>query len=131
MRIDHLAIWTDDIEKMRHFYTTYFRCVSNEKYTNEGKKFCSYFLTFEGGDCRIELMSRPDVTEESLHRGFTKGMAHFAIEVGDESTVTELTERLRNDGYTIVGEPRRTGDGYYEAAVLDTDGNHVEMSAKQ
>lgn len=61
MRIDHLAIWTENIEKMRYFYTTYFRCVSNEKYINEGKKYSSYFLTFGDGDCRLELMSRPDI----------------------------------------------------------------------
>lgn len=131
MKIDHVAIWTDDLEKMRQFYTTYFRCVSNEKYTNESKKFCSYFLTFDDGGCRIELMGRSDIVEEPTHRGFVKGLAHFDIEVGDESTVEKLVERLRNDGYTVVGEPRLTGDGYYEAAVSDPDGNYVEISAKR
>jgi len=45
MRIDHFAIWTDDIEKMRDFYTTYFDCTSNEKYDNPKKKYTSYFLS--------------------------------------------------------------------------------------
>lgn len=131
MKIHHLAIWTDDIEKMRHFYSTYFRCTSSDKYTNVNKKFCSYFLSFEDGECRLELMNSPDIVQEPLHRGFAKGLAHFDIEVGDEPAVDKLVERLRNDGYAIVGEPRRTGDGYYEAAVLDPDGNYVELSAKQ
>jgi len=38
------------------------------------------------------------------------------------------TERLRKDGFTIVSEPRTTGDGYYESVVLDPDGNQIEIT---
>lgn len=130
MRIDHFAIWCDDIERMRAFYTNYFACISNERYYNPTKRYTSYFLSFSDGDCRIELMNRPDIAEEPMKRGFVKGIAHFDIEVGDEATVDSLTERLRADGYTIASEPRRTGDGYYEAGILDPEGNYVEISAK-
>ena len=129
MKIDHFAIWCDDIEVMRYFYTTYFDCVSNERYHNPTKKYSSYFLSFPGSDSRIELMNRPDIIEVPTKRGFVKGVAHFDIEVGDEQKVDSLTERLRADGYTIASEPRRTGDGYYEAGVLDPEGNYVEISA--
>lgn len=37
MKIDHLAIWCNDIEAMRIFYITYFDCISNEKYYNQKK----------------------------------------------------------------------------------------------
>lgn len=37
-------------------------------------------------------------------------------------------ERLRTDGYHVIGEPRTTGDGYYESVVLDADGNRVEIT---
>ena len=40
-----------------------------------------------------------------------------------------MIEQFRSDGYKIVGEPRITGDGYYEGAVLDPEGNIVEMIA--
>lgn len=40
----------------------------------------------------------------------------------------ELTARLRSDGYEIVGEPRVTGDGYYESCILDPDGNRIEIT---
>lgn len=129
MRIHHLAIWCDDIELMRTFYTNYFDCKSNPLYHNPTKKYTSYFLSFTDGDCQIELMNRPDITEEPTKRGFMKGMAHFDIEVGDENTVNALTEQLRADGYTIASEPRKTGDGYYEAGILDPEGNYVELSA--
>lgn len=129
MKIDHLALWCDDVETMRTFYMKYFGCASNEKYYNPTKKYTSYFLSFDDKGCRIELMHRPDITTEPIKRGFQKGMAHFDIEVGDEKMVDMMAEHFRQDGYTIVGEPRRTGDGYYEAAVLDPENNYVEISA--
>src|SRR5438876_6410175 len=55
MKLDHVAIWTADIELMRTFYEKYFDVRSNLKYENERKRFTSYFLTFPGGG-RLELM---------------------------------------------------------------------------
>ena len=55
-------------------------------------------------------------------------MAHFAIAVGNREAVHVLTERLRADGYTILGEPRMTGDGCYESVVADPEGNRVEIT---
>ncbi len=129
MRIDHIAIWCDDIEAMRTFYTNYFACTSAEKYFNPTKLYTSYFLTFDSGGARIELMHRPDISSEPDSRGYTKGVAHICIEVGSELQVRELTERLRSDGYTIASECRTTGDGYYESGILDPEGNYVEISA--
>ena len=57
MRIEHIAFWVKDLEKMRLFYETYFDAVSNEKYINKSKKFESYFLSFEDGS-RLEIMFR-------------------------------------------------------------------------
>lgn len=128
MKIDHLAIWVDDLEKMREFYLNYFSVMSNEKYTNTKKGFTSYFLDFGEDKTRIELMNRHDIVQEPYKRGFTKGIAHFAISVGSKEAVNDLTERLRADNYTIESEPRTTGDGYYESVVLDPEGNYVEIS---
>lgn len=128
MKIEHLAIWVDDLEKMREFYLNYFNVTSNEKYTNIKKGFTSYFLDFGEGKTRIELMNMQDIVQEPDKRGFTKGIAHFAISVGSKEAVNHLTERLRADHYTIESEPRTTGDGYYESVVLDPEGNYVEIS---
>ncbi len=128
MKIEHLAIWVDDLETMRQFYLTYFDLTSGEKYTNEKKGFSSHFLAFGDGKTRLELMNRQDITEEPARRGLMKGMAHFAISVGSEDAVNKLTERLRRDNYTIESEPRTTGDGYYESVVLDPEGNYVEIT---
>lgn len=129
MRIDHIAIWVKDLEGSKTFYQKYFGAVSNEKYHNPVKDFQSYFLGFENG-CRLEIMTRPDTKEngnsyESQHLG----IIHLAFSVGSKEKVDELTDTLRKDGYTIAGEPRVTGDGYYESVILDPEGNIIEIVA--
>ena len=128
MKIEHLAIWVDDLEMMRRFYTTYFDATSNEKYTNAKKGFTSYFLVFEENKTRLELMRREDIHDSPGKRGFAKGIAHFAISAGSKENVDQLTERLRAEKYIIESEPRLTGDGYYESVVLDPEGNYVEIT---
>ena len=51
MKIDHIAIWTDDIETMRDFYLTYFDVTCGNKYVNPIKNFTSYFLSFGRWKC--------------------------------------------------------------------------------
>jgi lactoylglutathione lyase len=127
MKIEHIAIWSKDIERLRDFYTKYFGAEANDKYTNEKKGFSSYFLSF-GEGCRIEVMQKPDLAQGSDDRNTTYGYAHIALSVGDNEDVIRLTERLESDGFTIASRPRYTGDGYFESAVLDPDGNLVEIT---
>ena len=56
------------------------------------------------------------------------GLAHFSFSVGSKEAVLELTEQLRKDGFVIESEPRTTGDGYFESAILDPEGNIVEIT---
>lgn len=128
MKLDHIALWVDDLDTMRAFYETYFGATSGPVYTNSVKQFSSYFLTFGSGQARIELMHRPDVSAAVTQRGFTAGLAHFAVSIGSREAVDALTERLRADGYAIAGEPRTTGDGYYESVVLDPEENTIEIT---
>ena len=128
MKIEHIAIWADEIELLRAFYTKYFDLNCGDRYTNSAKNFTSYFLSFGEGKTRIELMRIPDM-ESPASRGNLRGLAHFAISVGGKEIVNTLTERLRKDGYSILSEPRTTGDGYYESAIADPEGNYVEISA--
>ena len=53
MKIDHIGIWVEDIDKMRQFYLTYFNTTSGEKYFNPQKKFTSYFITFNESGAHI------------------------------------------------------------------------------
>ncbi len=128
MKIEHVALWTQNLERMRDFYVEFFNGKSNEKYTNPKKGFESYFITFDSG-ARLEIMrqaaipaNRNDVDEQYI------GLIHVAMSVGSREGVDELTNELRAAGYRVVSEPRETGDGYYESCVMDPDGNRIEIA---
>lgn len=134
MHIEHLALWVRDLDRMRAFYETYFGATANDKYVNARTGFSSYFLRFapDGSGLdgpRLELMQRPGIPDSRNDpMAQFSGLIHFAVSVGSEESVNSLTERLRADGYTIVGEPRRTGDGYYESVVFDPEQNRIEIT---
>jgi lactoylglutathione lyase len=127
MKIEHIAIWVNDLERMKNFYMRYFSMDCSEKYENRKKGFSSYFLSF-GLSARIEIMHRPDIPDQIGGKGVTNGLAHLAISVGSRDKVDELTEKIRKDGFEILSEPRITGDGYYESLISDPEGNHIEIS---
>lgn len=129
MRIDHIAIWTRDLEGMRNFYTHYFDGVSGSCYYNHSKEFRSYFLSF-GSDCRLELMEIPTVsTNKNDYRKHHTGITHFAFKVGTRERVDQITQLLQEDGFEIISPGRMTGDGYYESAVFDPEKNRIEILA--
>jgi lactoylglutathione lyase len=106
----------------------YFKGTSNEKYVNPQKGFESYFIRFDCG-ADLELMSRTDVQNTPIGEN-RLGLTHFAFALDSKEEVLELTEKLQSAGYTISGEPRTSGDGYFESVVLDPDGNRVECVFK-
>lgn len=118
MRIDHLAIWVEDLEKMKSFYSKYFRMNYSEKYTNHKKQFSSYFLSFPEG-ARLEIMHQSEIDNQSVYQNNKIGLTHFAISVGGKKNVDELTETFRQDGFQVDGEPRTTEDGFYESVIRD------------
>ena len=128
MKIEHVAIWTKDVERLRAFYEDYFEAVPGPKYVNPGKLSESYFMSFSSG-ARLELMGMASIPESPDSPGAQSvGYIHMAISTGSEQRVDSLTARLEADGYRVVDGPRRTGDGYYESVVLDPDGNRVEVT---
>jgi lactoylglutathione lyase len=126
-KIQHVALWMEDLEKGRIFYEKYFSATSGEKYTNPVKKFSSYILSFKDGGA-LEIMSRPDIQKVKDKTVEYQAWAHIAIGVGNKEKVLKLTEILRNDGYKVIGEPRTTGDGFFESVILDPEGNRVEIT---
>lgn len=127
MKIEHLAIWVSDLELMRNFYECYFNANAGERYHNRKKNFTSYFLNFDEG-ARLELMQKPDIPSLENQAKERLGIIHFAISVGNKEKVDSLTEQLRTDGFKIMGEPRTTGDGYYESVILDPEENRIEIT---
>ena len=192
MKIEHVAIWVRDIDKVCEFYRKYFGGVVHPVYHNPAKHFTSRFITFDDG-ARLEIMHRPDIcvernvgtvtslqsdthrsanekmraffrfltsavfhvkhaiasvatgrlrtgmtehehvghevskhsqTEDTQHLGYT----HLSFSVGSKEEVDHLTQQMSSDGVSVVGQPRTTGDGYYESVVLDPEGNRVEIT---
>lgn len=105
----------------------FFGLQSNEKYVNSLKGFSSYFLSFSSG-ARLELMHRKDILDVSGERGEIYGLAHIAISLGSEAKVLALTEKSRAMGLEVIGEPRTTGDGYFESVIQDPEGNWIELT---
>lgn len=131
MKLEHVAIWTHQLEALKSFYERYFGATANEKYTSfkdfKGT-FESYFLSFDA-DARLEIMSLTGIPQGDNADGYeSTGLTHLAFSVEKFEELDKLYDHLKKDGVTIVGEPRMTGDGYYEACVLDPDGNRVEIT---
>lgn len=126
MKIEHLAMYVNDLEAARDFFVRYFRADCGQLYHNPKTDFRSFFLSFDDG-ARLEIMNRPDLGCESSSNT-QLGYAHMAFSVGSREAVDSLTERLRQDGYRIASGPRVTGDGYYESCIVAIEGNLIEIT---
>ena len=131
MTLEHVAIWTNNLEALKEYYTKYFHGRANDKYRNTKTEFESYFLTFESG-ARLELMSRPDIpsnTNDTVSNQHL-GIIHLAFGVVSTDEVDKKAQQLQQDGFKILSGPRKTGDGYYEFETLDPDNNRLEVTTK-
>lgn len=126
MRIEHIAMYVNDLEKARDFFVKYFNAASNDGYHNKTTNFRSYFLTFDDG-ARLEIMNKPEM-EDAGKTSARTGYIHIAFSLGSKDAVDELTGKLQAEGYTVVSGPRTTGDGYYESCIVGIEGNQIEIT---
>ena len=126
MKIEHIALYVNDLEGARKFFIKYLGAKSNEGYHNPRTDFRSYFLSFEDG-ARLEIMQRPEMVNLPKEAART-GYAHIAFSVGSREKVDALTAELKVDGYDVVSGPRITGDGYYESCIVAVEGNQIEIT---
>ena len=126
MKIEHVALYVNDLEAARDFFITYLNGRSNDGYHNKTTDFRSYFISFDDG-ARLEIMTKPGLIdlEKPLNR---TGYVHIAFSVGSQEKVDELTKKLRSAGYELLSGPRTTGDGYYESCVVAIEGNQIEIT---
>ena len=126
MKIEHIALYVNDLEAAKDFFVRYFDAVPNAGYHNPRTDFRSYFLTFADG-ARLELMNNSGMSAAPQPAART-GYAHIAFSVGSQEKVDALTARLKADGCEVRSGPRTTGDGYYESCVLAVEGNQIEIT---
>lgn len=131
MILEHVAIWTDDLERLKNFYVKYFEAVPNNKYVNAQKEFESYFLSFKNGT-RLEIMKMkgvPDNLNDTITKQH-KGIIHLAFGAENIEAVNAKAKQMAADGFLILSGPRKTGDGYYEFETLDPDHNRIEVTTQ-
>ncbi|MCR4608368.1 MAG: VOC family protein [Eubacterium sp.] len=126
MKIEHIAMYVNNLDAARDFFVKYLGGISNNGYHNKNTGFRSYFLTFEDG-ARLEIMNKPDMVDMDKPVNRT-GLAHVAFSVGSKEKVDELTEELKKDGFEVLSGPRTTGDGYYESCIVGIEGNQIEIT---
>lgn len=126
MRIEHIAMYVNDLEKTKIFFEKYFEAKSNDGYHNIKSDFRSYFLSFDNG-ARLEIMNKPALSDDE--KGIQRtGYIHLAFSVGSKEKVNELTVRMKEDGYKVMSGPRTTGDGYYESCIIGIENNLIEIT---
>jgi lactoylglutathione lyase len=127
MKIDHVALFCKDLERMRQFFLEHFEAISNEQYHNPRTGLRTYILTFPNGGARLELMQRPDTIDADPSKR-NIGFIHVSFAVGSKEAVDAKTIELRDAGYKVVSGPRTTGDGYYESCILGPEGIQIEVT---
>jgi lactoylglutathione lyase len=129
MIIDHVAIWTTQLERLKDYYVKYFNGTANKKYLNKENRFESYFVSFDSGT-RLELMQKPGIPEnlnDPVEKQY-QGIIHLSFGVVSMDHVDEKMNELVDDGFKILRGPRKTGDGYWEFETLDPDNNRIEVA---
>lgn len=124
MKIEHVALWVNDLEASKEFYEKYFHAVAGDQYHNSKTKFSSYFLSFDEGS-RLELANKKHLSPNIAD---SLGYGHIALSVGDKAAVDAKTQELVDAGFPLLSGPRTTGDGYYESVIQDPEGNLVEIT---
>lgn len=127
MRLEHVALYVEDLEVMKSFYVRYFDAVPNQKYHNPRTGLQTYFLSF-GEGARLELMRRPQPSPRAEGE-FPLGYVHISFKLGSPEKVDHLTKTLQEGGFPLLNGPRLTGDGYYESVLADPEGNLIELVA--
>ena len=126
MKIEHIAMYVNNLEAARDFFVKYLDGKSNDGYHNKNTDFRSYFISFEDG-ARLEIMKKADMVDMDKPLNRT-GLIHIAFSVGSKEKVDELTNTLKKDGFEVVSGPRTTGDGYYESCIVGIEGNQIEIT---
>jgi lactoylglutathione lyase len=101
MRIEHVAVWTRDSDRLKAFYERYFKATAGPKYFNPVRQLETYFLSFQSG-ARLEIMSKANLSAGQMDNQ-TCGWTHIALLVGTPQDVDHKADFLRNEGWLKVG----------------------------
>lgn len=124
MTIEHIAIRTYNVERLRQFYCTHFGMIAEPAIIGSTGATIIFLHSPESG-ARIELMEQ--TAARTAPTSPTIGYVHLAIATGSEDAVHNTVERLRAQGVQILRDPAYTPAGTLLAAIADPDGNTIEI----
>lgn len=125
MKLTHVAIYVEDLERSAEFFEKYFNGKRGESHFNSATGISSLFISFSD-NCGIELTSLPQRIRHSTI--LTYGYMHIAFSVESRTDVDKLILRLTHDGYGLNTYPRINSAGNYEGSIFDPDGNLIEIT---
>ena len=99
MKIDHIAMYVNDLEKAKNFFVRYFEGVAGPLYKNPVTRFQSYMISFEDGT-RLELMKAAHMTDDPKPLDRT-GYAHICFSVATKDEVDAKCKLLKADGFQV------------------------------
>ncbi|ELP84150.1 hypothetical protein EIN_471130 [Entamoeba invadens IP1] len=123
--INHISMYTTNLEDTKNFFITFFNATPNKKYHNPKTGLSTYFLSFADSQVKLEIMTKPDLSTDC---GIHTGLNHIAFSLNCKERVDELTKQLSENGYKTLSGPRTTGDGYYESCVEGPEGILIELT---
>lgn len=123
--LDHVALVTDNLEKLKNFYRQYFGGAPEDNWTDGTVEIC--FINFENGT-RIELQKREQPARHEIDRENSYGIAHIAFMAKSRKEVRERTEKLVAAGVALRSEPTAYGKDFFESSFFDPDGNIIELT---
>jgi lactoylglutathione lyase len=125
-QFEHIALATNDVERMCDFYQL-LGATAWPLSTDPGTRFRSRVLDFCG--VGLELFERPGRRESAGRDAMAPGLVHLGFALGSANAVDELTRVIAAAGHRVLERPHRTGElGRYESVVLDPDGNRVKLT---
>ena len=80
MQIDHIALYTRDLERLCEFYTKYFDGTAGKLYQNRETGTQACFCVLADG-ARLEIVTRPQF-EDAEHSRLWTGWAHTSFKAG-------------------------------------------------
>lgn len=121
MKIDHVAMYVNDLEAEKDFFVKYFNATASSKYTTFRGDFSNYLLRWSDGS-RLEIMT--DTSADAKKASYRTGINRFYFLADDRKEVDDIMNKLAADG-VIVEIPRENAEGYYESVVVDPEGNEI------
>jgi len=125
-RVEHIALATNDIERLCEFYQL-LGAIASPVATDPGSGLRSCVLDFCG--VGLELFERPGGCEGAAGGALAPGLLHLGFALGAADAVDELSRVVAAAGHRVIERPGRAGElGRYDSVVLDPDGNRVKLT---